>query len=787
MTRVDAREIAGALPSYEIGAELGRGGFGTVLAARHKLIGRDVAVKVLLDATSADDDVRARFLAEARVLAGLDHPHVVRIFDYVEHDGLCLLVMEQLTGGSLRRRAAGVAAADACAIGLAGAAALAAAHSQGVLHRDMKPDNLLFTADGLAKVTDFGIAKILETTAATTTGMVGTPRYMAPEQIAGTRLGPATDLYALAVMLYELLAQRPPFERSLPVAALLHHHLSVRPQPLLEAPPAVAEVVLSCLAKDPVARPASAQSFAVELARAGTLSFGPDWLSRTGVPVRLVDEVLSAAGHLSSGNTPPPGGYGLAPTRRDSGAFASASDPTSRSWPPGGHAPTAWPSPPPGGRQQPPGAQQPPGVPPMRRDGRPGHGNRRRAGSGGRRMALIAGVTALCLVALGIGIPFALGVFDDDSGSLASAEPAYAGAAITGDQNSTEGIAIGHDGTLYVTVYGTTYYDGRLLAVDPGGELRTVAGTSSAADGTTTDSDPPTTVGDGGPAAEALLRQPTAVATAPDGTVYVAEYYGRQIRRIDPDGQITTLAGVGVDAEGFSGTAGAATGIDLGTPTALAVGPDGTVYIAAGGRLLKVTSNGRIAPAITPNDEGEQFTVPAPTPDPTATVVPGASPPPTEPVPTSLSSPSAIVVAEDGVVYVADQNLNLVVRIDPTTGRAERYAGTGDDGSADGPALDATFYSPRGLCFGPDGALYVTDQSNGAIRRIGTDGVVTTVAGGGEEPDEDGAAATAVSISYPNGIAVDSSGAIYFSTSYNATVRRISSDGILGTVLATAD
>nr|MDT0664203.1 serine/threonine-protein kinase [Micromonospora sp. DSM 115978] len=228
---IDRSDLQRALPRYVLGDELGRGSFGLVVAVRHRTLGRRDAVKVLLanhdDQFAADD--AERFATEARALAALDHPHVVRIFDYVEHDGLCLLVMEQLTGGGLRQRATGIGAPEACAIGLAGAAALAAAHNQGVLHRDMKPDNLMFTADGIAKVTDFGIAKILETTAATTTGMVGTPRYMAPEQIAGTRLGPATDLYALAVMLYELLAQRPPFDRNLPVAALLHHHLSVLP------------------------------------------------------------------------------------------------------------------------------------------------------------------------------------------------------------------------------------------------------------------------------------------------------------------------------------------------------------------------------------------------------------------------------------------------------------------------------------------------------------------------------------------------------------------------------
>ncbi|MEX5707063.1 protein kinase [Parafrankia sp. FMc6] len=121
MRTLDLDHVAAVLPGYDIGAELGRGGFGTVLAARHRLIGRHVAVKVFLDpspeadpsggpgasaGTGESQNLRSRFLAEARVLAGLDHPHIVRVFDYVERDGLCLLVMEQLTGGTLRARAA---------------------------------------------------------------------------------------------------------------------------------------------------------------------------------------------------------------------------------------------------------------------------------------------------------------------------------------------------------------------------------------------------------------------------------------------------------------------------------------------------------------------------------------------------------------------------------------------------------------------------------------------------------------------------------------------------------
>ncbi|WP_346434320.1 serine/threonine-protein kinase [Candidatus Protofrankia californiensis] len=193
---VDRAQVAAALPGYELGAQLGAGAYGLVLAGRHRRLNRQVAIKVL----TADHDAAAgSFDAEARLLASMDHPHIVRVHDYTEDHDLCLIVMELLAGGTLTRRRKGMSPEGACAVGLAVASALSHAHGQGVLHRDIKTDNMLFDATGLLKVTDFGIAKIVEGSAATASAVIGTPTYMAPEQIRGGRLGPATDLYALGV------------------------------------------------------------------------------------------------------------------------------------------------------------------------------------------------------------------------------------------------------------------------------------------------------------------------------------------------------------------------------------------------------------------------------------------------------------------------------------------------------------------------------------------------------------------------------------------------------------
>src|SRR5687767_6874092 len=152
-----------ALPAYEVGDELGRGAWGVVFTARHRHLDRQVAIKQLPRSFGADPQVRARFLSEARLLAGLDHPHVVHVLDFVEHDGLCLIVMERLTGGTLweRHRRERLTPAAACASMVAVSAGLHHAHGRGVLHRDVKPENLMFGSEGVLKVTDFGIAKVV--------------------------------------------------------------------------------------------------------------------------------------------------------------------------------------------------------------------------------------------------------------------------------------------------------------------------------------------------------------------------------------------------------------------------------------------------------------------------------------------------------------------------------------------------------------------------------------------------------------------------------------------------
>ena len=290
---VDRELLGRVLPAYEIGDELGRGGFGSVVSGQHRQLDREVAIKQLPESLAADPAVRRRFTAEARVLASLDHPHVVPVFDFVERDGVCLLVMELLPGGTLRSRVAaagGLAAPHAVAVSLACASGLAAAHRRGILHRDVKPENMIFAASGVLKVTDFGLAKVVggpgnSATRLTRAGdVLGTPAYIAPEQVLRDgELSPATDVYALATMLYELLAGTLPFpEEDRDVTAILFQHAYETPVPLGDAAPGVpgpvAAVVMSALATDPAQRFATAESFGVALAGACTQAWGPGWL-----------------------------------------------------------------------------------------------------------------------------------------------------------------------------------------------------------------------------------------------------------------------------------------------------------------------------------------------------------------------------------------------------------------------------------------------------------------------------------------------------------------------------
>jgi WD40 repeat protein/tRNA A-37 threonylcarbamoyl transferase component Bud32 len=263
------------VPGYEVLEVLGRGGMGVVYKARHVALKRSVALKMIRTGAHAGTAELSRFRAEAEAVARLQHPNVVQIHEVGEHDGLPFLCLEYVDGGSLAGQLGGIPLTPARAAELVEvlARAMHAAHLKGVVHRDLKPHNVLLTAEGLPKVSDFGLAKDLtEAEGQTRTGAVlGTPSYMAPEQAEGKKeVGPAADVYALGAILYECLTGRPPFRAATPLETLeqVRDREPAAPRHLQPGVPRDLETVcLQCLQKQPHRRYASALELAEDLRR----------------------------------------------------------------------------------------------------------------------------------------------------------------------------------------------------------------------------------------------------------------------------------------------------------------------------------------------------------------------------------------------------------------------------------------------------------------------------------------------------------------------------------------
>jgi serine/threonine-protein kinase len=263
---------------YTLTDQIAAGGMGEVWAAVDMVLDRRVAVKLLNPALSQESGFVERFRAEATCSAALDHPNITKVYDYDVEEGSPYLVMELVSGQPLSKiisERGPLSAQETVPILIQAARALDAAHRGGVVHRDVKPANILITADGTAKLTDFGIARLVDSVHLTQVGQIlGTSLYLSPEQAMGKAANVSSDIYALGVVGHEMLAGHPPFDGGTIVATALAHIRQTPPQLPDSVPPGVRDVISAALAKDPLARPESgaAMARALALADAATAS-----------------------------------------------------------------------------------------------------------------------------------------------------------------------------------------------------------------------------------------------------------------------------------------------------------------------------------------------------------------------------------------------------------------------------------------------------------------------------------------------------------------------------------
>jgi beta-lactam-binding protein with PASTA domain/tRNA A-37 threonylcarbamoyl transferase component Bud32 len=291
--RDGARVLAGR---YELGRMIGRGGMAEVYAAHDALLDREVAVKVLRERFREDASFTARFHDEARHVARLAHPNLVVVFDTGTEDAQPFIVMERIRGRTLQQAmdAGGLTEDRALQVAADVCGALGYAHEHGIVHRDIKPGNVMLAEDGSVKVTDFGIARaISDETVTVTAAVLGTAAYLSPEQAQGRRVDARSDLYSLGVVLYELLTGKVPFTAETPVAVALQH-VRAAPTPLRELAPSVSRhaetITMRLLAKDPERRYQQADDVRLDLERArrgeAPLPLKPPATRRAGLGAR---------------------------------------------------------------------------------------------------------------------------------------------------------------------------------------------------------------------------------------------------------------------------------------------------------------------------------------------------------------------------------------------------------------------------------------------------------------------------------------------------------------------
>jgi len=321
------------LGPYRIINQIGQGGMATVYKAYQASMDRNVAIKVLPSQLANSPEFAQRFQQEARIIAKLEHPHILPVFDYGESDGVTYFVMRYLDAGTLSERmksGAPMSLNEIDRLFTQLAEALSYAHSFGIVHRDLKPSNAMIDSQGNLFLTDFGIAKLLESASprlTQTDAIMGTPAYISPEQAQAGQVDQRSDIYSLGIILYEMVTGRVPFVAETPLAVILKHVSDPLPPPSSlksDIPEAIERVVLKALAKHPEDRYATVAEFLSAWKRA--LDDAKTEMRRA--PATVVAHPVSTPQPVS----PPPPSYGTPVTNTQQYATSTTTQPKSRGW-----------------------------------------------------------------------------------------------------------------------------------------------------------------------------------------------------------------------------------------------------------------------------------------------------------------------------------------------------------------------------------------------------------------------------------------------------------------------